>query len=89
MDSQGENQLLTPKAYEYFKIYSIFKNNLGFFFHHLLGFFSTVKNPPGQGEVRQGSRRSASGAKTKCAGGQGKVRHGSRGSASAEYHTFS
>ena len=45
-------------------------------------------SPLGQGEVCQGSRRSASGVKEKCAGVQGKVCHGSRESASAEYHTF-
>ena len=45
--------------------------------------------PLGQGEVRQGSRRSVSGVNEKCAWGQGKVRQGSRRRASAEYHTFS
>ena len=35
-----------------------------------------IIGPPGQGEVRQGSRRSASGVKEKCVSGQGKVRQG-------------
>ena len=52
-------------------------------------YFCWKISPPGQGEVRQGSRRSASGVKEKCAGGQAKVRQGSRRSALAENHTFS
>ena len=52
-------------------------------------FFQLQKtSPPGQGEVRQGSRTSASGVKEKWAGGQGKVRQGLRRSALAEYHIF-
>ena len=39
--------------------------------------------------MHQGSRRSASGVKEKCAGGNWNVRQGSRTSASAEYQTFS
>ena len=66
----------TP-ASKYFKIYSVFKNNFGFFFHHFFDFFKLQKrNPPGQGEVSQGSRRSASGVKEKCAGVQEKVCQG-------------
>ena len=49
--------------------------------------FSKI-SPPGQGEVHQGSSRSVSGVKEKCAGGQGKVRQGSMRSASAKYHIF-
>ena len=49
----------------------------------ILLLFSTLKkSPPGQGEVRQGSRRSASVVKEKCVGGQGEVCQGSRESAS-------
>ena len=50
----------------------------------------------GQGEVRQGSRKSASvvkgkyvGVKEKCVRGQGEVHQGSRRSASAERVVFS
>ena len=69
--------------YEYFKIYSILKNEFGFFFHHFFLFFSILKkSSPGQGEVRQGSRENASGLKEMCVGGQGEVRQGSRRSAS-------
>ena len=46
-------------------------------------------SPPGQEEVSQGSRKSASGVKEKCVVRQGKVCQGSRRSAWAEYHTFS
>ena len=46
-------------------------------------FFQLSKiSPPGEGEVCQRSRRSASGIKEKCVGGQGEVRQGSRKSAS-------
>ena len=62
---------------------------MDFSFTNFLLFSTLKKSPSGQGEVRQGSRRSASGVKEKCAGGQGQVRQGSRRSALAEYHTFS
>ena len=42
----------------------------------------------GQREVRQGSRRSASGVKEKYVGGQGKLFQGLRIIASASYNTF-
>ena len=68
--------------FEYFKIYNSLKNNFGFFVYHFF-FFQLLKiDPPGQGEVRQGSRKIASGVNDKCAGGKGEVRHGSRRSAS-------
>ena len=68
---------------------------MDFFFSFFL-LFSTLKmSPPGQGEVRQWSRKSASGVKEKCAGvkencvrGQGEVHQGSRKSASAECVVF-
>ena len=60
---------------------------LDFSFPIFLSFFQLWKiSPPGQGEVRQGSRRSATGVKKKCARGPGKVHQGSRKIASAEYH---
>ena len=46
-------------------------------------------SPPGQGEVRQESRKSAWGVKEKCVRGQGEVHRGSRRSASAECLVFS
>ena len=69
--------------------YSVFKNNFGFFVYHFLFFFTLKISPPGQGEVCQGSRKSASGVKDKCVGGQGEVRQGSMRSTSAECVVFS
>ena len=72
-----------------FKIYSIFKTFLEIPFTIFFCCFQLWKiSPPGQGEVRQESRRSKSGVNEKCTRGQGKVRQESMRSASADYHTF-
>ena len=75
-------------AHEYLRIYSIFKNNFGFFFYHSFAFSTQKNKPPGQGEVRQGLRRSASGVKEKCVGGKGEVHWRSSRSSSAEFVVF-
>ena len=58
------------------------KKNKFFLSPYCLLFSTLKKSPPSQGEVRQGSRKSASEVKEKCVGGQGEVRQGSRKSAS-------
>ena len=51
---------------------------LDFLFTFFLFFSALKKSPPGEGEVHQGSRKSALGVKEKCVGGQGEVHKGSR-----------
>ena len=68
------------------RIISFSKKNWIFFLKPFFGFFKLWQmSPPGQGEVRQESRKSASGVKKKCVGGkekcvrgQGEVHQGSR-----------
>ena len=61
---------------------------MDFSFTFFLLFSTLKKSPPGQGEVRQGSRKSVSGVKEKCVRGQGEVHRGLRRSASAECVIF-
>ena len=62
--------------------YIAFSNIILDFLFIFFCFFQLRKiSPPGQGEVCQELRRSASGVKEKCVGGQGEVRQGSRKSA--------
>ena len=58
------------------------KNILDFAFTFFFLFQLWKTSPPGQGEVHEGSRKSASGVNEKRVGGQGEVHQGSRRSAS-------
>ena len=69
---------MATKAYNYFKIFNFDQKNIWYFFVTFCFSKLWKISPPGQGEVRQGSRRNASGVKEKCFRGQEEVRPVSR-----------
>ena len=69
-DSQVENEILTTKVYEYFKIISFFQNNLGFFFQIFLAFLNSRSRRSTSGVKKRcvRAKESVSGVKEKCIG---------------------